>query len=439
MSSVGVFISHSHQDDAFTRRLSNDLRAVGVDVWIDEKEIAYDDFVMKISDGLQGRQWLVLVMTPASLKSQWVRREVNAALNLVEKGRMRGVIPIVAAPCNDNDIPALWDSLHRYDATRNYDTALSGLLRAIGVTPSTSESVAASMTPPAPPAAQAASLSAMGPSQQYPARAMPAQQYAPQAMPPNAPQGVAQPQTAPLRPQPRRSGVNWLPIILGGVALVVISCIAISVVIEQSLGNTIKNASATKTAIAIDQTQPYHTNTPGKCDTGGADWSTSSNVTATCAANATHLVQGSQSVLGTIFFNWKSGNTFPANYSAEVTVSGMASNVCASELTRASGYTGYGFRVCGDGEQSIIRFAATDGKPTTLTPASLPGVPVSPSYTIVASSIGDQQCMQIGSQPKVCVTDATYTRTDNVDLAVDKAPGGGGAADFSNFTFTPLP
>ena len=74
-------------------------------------------------------------MTPECLRSQWVQAEVNAALLQVRQGRMLGVIPLVAQPCNEADIPPLWATLQYYDAMRGYDTARGGLLSALGLTP----------------------------------------------------------------------------------------------------------------------------------------------------------------------------------------------------------------------------------------------------------------------------------------------------------------
>jgi len=134
---VRVFVSHHHspEEDAFTARLVADLEAAGADVWVDDARITSDDFIRKINEGLTGRQWLVLVMTPDALRSPWVQGEVNAALLQVRQGRMLGVIPLVAQPCQDADIPPLWATLQYYDAVRGYDTARGGLLSALGLTP----------------------------------------------------------------------------------------------------------------------------------------------------------------------------------------------------------------------------------------------------------------------------------------------------------------
>jgi formylglycine-generating enzyme required for sulfatase activity len=132
---VRVFVSHHHSpaEDSFTARLVRDLEAAGADVWVDTSGITSDDFVKKISEGMAGRKWLVLVMTPAAVASPWVQREVNVALSEQTAGRMLGVLPLVMQSCREQDIPLLWRPLHRYDATSDYIGAVSGLLRALGL------------------------------------------------------------------------------------------------------------------------------------------------------------------------------------------------------------------------------------------------------------------------------------------------------------------
>lgn len=87
----------------------------------------------RIAHALKSCEWLVLIQTPASLSSPAVRFEVDAAINLEWQKRIKGVIPIVAASCNSDEIPVTWAILHHYDATKNYQSALQGLLKAIGI------------------------------------------------------------------------------------------------------------------------------------------------------------------------------------------------------------------------------------------------------------------------------------------------------------------
>jgi hypothetical protein len=128
-----VFVSHSHRDNAFTQRLVNDLRTAGADVWVDMTEVAYDSFVRQINEGMKSCQWLVLIMTPASLASPWVQLQVDAAIARVVQKRMRGIVPIVAESLEEDDIPPLWAPLHRYDATADYAASLSALLHVVGL------------------------------------------------------------------------------------------------------------------------------------------------------------------------------------------------------------------------------------------------------------------------------------------------------------------
>lgn len=158
---VRVFVSHHHspEEDRLTAQLVRELEAAGADVWVDNQGITSGNFVAKISAGMAGRQWLVLVMTPAALRSPWVQEEVNTALHEVNAKRMLGVLPFVVQPCDERDMPLLWRALHRYDATRDYATARDGMFRAMGlrlpvpiarpaVSPISSRTAAPNITPP---------------------------------------------------------------------------------------------------------------------------------------------------------------------------------------------------------------------------------------------------------------------------------------------------
>jgi formylglycine-generating enzyme required for sulfatase activity len=46
---------------------------------------------------------------------------------------MKAVIPMLVAQCAPGTIPPQWDVLQRYDATQDYDAALGGVLRALGL------------------------------------------------------------------------------------------------------------------------------------------------------------------------------------------------------------------------------------------------------------------------------------------------------------------
>lgn len=150
--SLSVFISHATEDVAFGERLARDLRRAGADVWLDASHIGPGDFVARINHALKNRDVLVLVLTPAALRSQWVPAEVNAAIVRYTQGFMRAPVIVLARPVSLRDIPALWTTYHRIDATASYDAALPGVVRALGLAmPAAPQAAAPPATPAAPP------------------------------------------------------------------------------------------------------------------------------------------------------------------------------------------------------------------------------------------------------------------------------------------------
>lgn len=131
MAQPKIFVSHSHVDDAFAERLVQDLRAEGVDVWLDKIDVGAGDFMERINDALSKCEWFVLVLTHAALESQWVRQEVHAANGLKHQGRIRDLIFVKAGEIEQHTIPALWSIYNIFDATIDYDSALEQIKKAV--------------------------------------------------------------------------------------------------------------------------------------------------------------------------------------------------------------------------------------------------------------------------------------------------------------------
>ncbi len=146
------FVSHSHKDNSLVVPFVEDLRNAGLDVWVDLEQIDHDDFIKRMNQGLAASDWVLLVQTPNSLpaRSTAVEMEINAALAKKLRGELRDAIPFIMAPCDANEVPDIWQALHHYDAVRDgYARALTGLLRALGVTsgPQTISPVLAALLP----------------------------------------------------------------------------------------------------------------------------------------------------------------------------------------------------------------------------------------------------------------------------------------------------
>ena len=133
MAPLRLFVSHNHTDNQFTEQLVRDLQRTGAQVWVDQDGLRDGDIIQRINEALSHADWLILVQTPDAVRSQYVNMDVGAALTRVVQGLMQGVIPIIAKSCDSREVPPLWLSLKYYDATQDYQTALTQLEQALGL------------------------------------------------------------------------------------------------------------------------------------------------------------------------------------------------------------------------------------------------------------------------------------------------------------------
>jgi TIR domain len=130
-----IFLSHSHADSSFAKTLAKDLSQAGARVWIDEAEIQVgDSLIEKIRDGIDSMDYLAVVLSPESVNSQWVRREVDIATNQEIEGKRVKVLPLLYKPC---DLPGFLKGKLYSDFTvpSKYDSALGTVLRRLGLSP----------------------------------------------------------------------------------------------------------------------------------------------------------------------------------------------------------------------------------------------------------------------------------------------------------------
>lgn len=77
-----VFLSQSSRNRRFAGMLAGDLRRHGVPVWYSETNIVgARQWHDEIGAALERCDWFVVVLSPASVKSRWVKQELLFALN----------------------------------------------------------------------------------------------------------------------------------------------------------------------------------------------------------------------------------------------------------------------------------------------------------------------------------------------------------------------
>lgn len=95
-----IFISYNHGDKDFARRLTVDLQRLGVDVWLDELECKIgDSLVEAVQNGIASSEYLGVVLSPNSVASPWVQKEIEAALTEEVKRKRVKVLPLLLVDC----------------------------------------------------------------------------------------------------------------------------------------------------------------------------------------------------------------------------------------------------------------------------------------------------------------------------------------------------
>lgn len=121
-----VFLCHASADKPFVRKVYNDLGNAGHKVWLDEFEIKVgDSIVNKINQATNKADALILFVSDAATKSEWVSREWNSAL---ARSLSSSKIKVLPALIEDAELPALLADVKYADFRSSYNVGLEALL-----------------------------------------------------------------------------------------------------------------------------------------------------------------------------------------------------------------------------------------------------------------------------------------------------------------------
>jgi TIR domain len=97
---VRVFISHSTTDRWISRKIADDIEALGAETFLDAKDIETgDDFDETVRQKLIDSHEILIIVSPLALKSHWVMMEVGAARTLGKR-----CVPILLC-VSPNELP----------------------------------------------------------------------------------------------------------------------------------------------------------------------------------------------------------------------------------------------------------------------------------------------------------------------------------------------
>lgn len=95
MSANKVFISYSRKDSAFALALAQEVRAAGVDIWIDQLDIHVGDlWDVSVENALANASCVLVILSPFSISSNNVQDEIAYALDSDKR-----IIPVILEEC----------------------------------------------------------------------------------------------------------------------------------------------------------------------------------------------------------------------------------------------------------------------------------------------------------------------------------------------------
>lgn len=130
MSDTDVFISYSREDREVVRRYAHALSEAGLRVWWDAALHSGETFDEVIELQLRASKAVVVLWSPRSVKSRWVRAEATLA------DRRNKLVPAIIEPC---DRPIIFELAHTIDlshwegdsADPSWQVFLNDLLRLV--------------------------------------------------------------------------------------------------------------------------------------------------------------------------------------------------------------------------------------------------------------------------------------------------------------------
>jgi hypothetical protein len=141
---LSVFLSHSSKDKAFVRRLSEELAGYRVKIWLDERELQVGDpLSSSLRRGVATSKYVVVVVSPNSVGSPWVREEILMAKDASRTGHAR-LVPILLGDVPRDDLERLIGDRLFADFSQEdlFFVSLAKLLRTMGLQRSFSDMLA---------------------------------------------------------------------------------------------------------------------------------------------------------------------------------------------------------------------------------------------------------------------------------------------------------
>lgn len=128
-----IFISYSNEDRDIARQLAHAINDAGLNVWFDEWELQFGDSIVKgINDALNASDIMLVLLSPHSVQSIWLKAELNAFLVHELRDRAITIIPALIEDC---DVPSLLADRKQIDLRKDIESGIERLVEQLSVSP----------------------------------------------------------------------------------------------------------------------------------------------------------------------------------------------------------------------------------------------------------------------------------------------------------------
>src|SRR4051812_22068494 len=107
-----IFVSHASADDSFVAELRRELEARKLLVWVDFRKLrGGDKLAPEIEKAIEAAPQVIVVLSPHTVNSPWVRREIKLVLAVEARRRAEGyrVIPLLLPGLTPNALGTWFD------------------------------------------------------------------------------------------------------------------------------------------------------------------------------------------------------------------------------------------------------------------------------------------------------------------------------------------
>ena len=127
-----VFLSYSTVDSRFATQIAELLKRHGVPVWYSHTEIFGSmQWHDEIGHALRRCDWFVILLSPDSVNSFWVKHEFTFAIR--QKRLASRIVPVVFRVCDFEEFSWTLSSYQLVDFTEDFEKGCRALLRIWGI------------------------------------------------------------------------------------------------------------------------------------------------------------------------------------------------------------------------------------------------------------------------------------------------------------------